>query len=606
MSILMSRWNRIGLQFRIMSYVTVGLLMLFGGLGYLDALSIRDTTDQVFRERIALAQSLARDVEQDLDFLASDLRMGARGLNLPGKDLNKAADNLYQLLKLHSSSQFFHVSFVGIKDEEGNLLAGVPATLREATHPDPSEILLAISQNRPLVLRSQRAPEGATPFALVVVPLAATTEKGQRLAVVADTIGVVGLPAAVPGWGTEYAIEIVSAGDGTVITSSRAEQMGKKTSHYPVLQKYMKSGLGGVEVHHAPKGASGSDHVVAMTPLPSGPFYLVLEQPASLALAVPQRRQNEMLTMSLAGILLMLGAAWYTTRRVVKPVQQLKAAARAFAQGSLDKPVQVVAQDELGELAEDIETMRCQLKKSRDEIEQAKLELEKKVIERTRRLQETLGKIITAQEEERKRLARELHDEQSQALGALSVSLDRINHLAGPAAPPQTLKEIEQARNMARSLLKETRRLIYDLRPSVLDDMGLQAAIRWCAETHLEKHGIIINIQSSLSSERLHIPVEVALFRVAQEAIVNIERHSQALNAGIVLEQQDSILRMQVWDDGKGFAHTPVGNGLDVFGVGLEGMQERVRLIGGSIDIVSAPGKGTTIKIEVPLDQEWK
>ncbi|MDO8637333.1 MAG: hypothetical protein Q7R34_14075, partial [Dehalococcoidia bacterium] len=159
----MSRWNRIGLQFRIMSYVTVGLLMLFGGLGYLDALSIRDTREQVFKERIALSQSLARDVEQDLDFLASDLRMGARGLNLPGKDLNKAADNLYQLLKLHSSSQFFHVSFVGIKDEEGNLLAGVPATLREATHPDPNEIQLAISQNRPLILRSQRAPEGSIP-----------------------------------------------------------------------------------------------------------------------------------------------------------------------------------------------------------------------------------------------------------------------------------------------------------------------------------------------------------------------------------------------------------------------------------------------------------
>ncbi len=532
--------------------------------------------------------------------------MGARGLNLPGKDFDKAADNLYQLLKLHASSQFFHVSFVGIKDEQGQLLAGVPATLREATHPDPYEIQMAFAQNRPLILRSQRAPEGSTPFALVVVPVAASADTAQRIAVVADTIGVFGLPSAVPGWGTEYAMEIVTAGDGTVITSSRADQMGKKTSHYPILQKYMKSGLGGVEVHHIPEGTSGSDHVVAMTQLPSGPFYLVLEQPATLALAVPQRRQNEMLSMSLAGMVITLGVAWYTTRRVVRPVEQLKAAARAFALGSLDKPVKVVAQGELGDLAEDIESMRHQLKRSRDHIEQAKTELERKVKERTQRLQETLGKIITAQEEERRRLARELHDEQSQSLGALSISLDRISHLVGPSSPPQAREEIEQARDMARSLLKETRRLIYDLRPSVLDDMGLQAAIRWCAETHLEKHGVKINIQSSLSSERLPSPVEVALFRVAQEAIVNIERHAQARNAGIMLEQQDSLLRMQVWDDGKGFVRTPFGNGLDVSGVGLEGMQERVRLLGGSIDIVSAPGKGTTIKVDVPVDREGK
>lgn len=600
----MSRWNRLGLQFRIMAYVTVGLLVLFGGLGFLDALSIRDTTDQVFRERTALAQSIARDVEQDLDFLASDLRMGARGLNLPGKDFNKAANNLHQLLKLHSSSQFFHVSFVGIKDEQGNLLAGAPADLMEATHPDPNEIQLAMAQNRPLILRSQRAPEGSVPFATVVVPVVATTEKGQRLAVVADTIGVVGMPAAVPGWGTEYSMEIVTADDGTVITTSRAEQMGKKTSHYPILQKYMKSSLGGVEVHHATKGASGGDHVVAMTPLPSGTFYLVLEQPASLALAVPQQRQNEMLAVSITSMLLMLGAAWYTTRRVVRPVEQLKAAARAFAQGSLDQPVNVVAQDELGELAEDIESMRRQLKRSHDEIEQARIELEKKVKERTQRLQETLGKIITAQEEERRRLARELHDEQSQSLGALSVSLDRISRLVGQTSSPQTRAEIEQARDMARSLLNETRRIIYDLRPSVLDDMGLQAAIRWCAETHLERHGVKINIQSSLPQKRLPVPVEVALFRVAQEAIVNIERHSQARNAGIVLEQQDSLLRMQVWDDGKGFASETGGNGLDVSGVGLEGMRERVRLIGGSMDILSAPGRGTTIKVAVPVDEE--
>ncbi|MBI4287494.1 MAG: HAMP domain-containing protein [Chloroflexi bacterium] len=597
----MSKWNHLGLQTRIMAYATVGLLALFGGLGLLDAQSIRDTTDQVFRERMALARSLARDVEQDLDFLASDLRMGARGLNLPGKDLNRAADNLYQLLKLHAASQFFHVSFVGIKDEQGNLLAGVPEALREGSHPDPAEIQSAMAQNRPLILRSQRAPEGTTPFASVVAPLTPTTEGGRRLAVVADTVGVVGLPAAVPGWGTEYSMEIVTADDWTVITTSRSEQIGNKSSHYSVLQRYTGKGLGGVEVHRGPKGAPGTDHLVAMTPLPSGPFYVVLEQPASLALAVPQRRQNEMLAMSLAAMFLMLGAVWYTTRQVVRPVKQLQAAARAIAEGSLDKPVQVAAQDELGDLAKDIQTMQQQLKKSRDKIEQAKLELELKVEERTHRLQETVGKIITAQEEERRRLARELHDEQSQALGALAVSLERISRLLGPASP-QVQAEMLQARDTARALLNETRRLIYDLRPSVLDDMGLEAAIRWCADTHLQRHGVQVTIQSSLPPARLPAPIEVALFRVAQEAIVNVERHSGAQHVGIVVEQQDSVLHMRVWDDGRGFVLPRTGPGKDMPGVGLEGMQERVRLVAGKMEVQSEPGKGTTIKVEAPLD----
>ncbi|HJW88214.1 MAG TPA: histidine kinase, partial [Dehalococcoidia bacterium] len=281
-------------------------------------------------------------------------------------------------------------------------------------------------------------------------------------------------------------------------------------------------------------------------------------------------------------------------------VRQLRVIAGTIAQGRLDSPVQIAAQDEVGELAEDIETMRGQLARFRDDLEQAKQALERQVRERTQRLHETLGKVITAQEEERRRLARELHDEQGQALGAISISLDRLSRLVGPAFP-QVQKEIEQARDMARLLLQETRRLIYDLRPSVLDDMGLEAAIRWSAETHLERHGVEVTFNSSLPPGRLSPPVEVALFRVAQEAITNIERHAQARHAGIVLEQQGSSLLMQVRDDGRGFDARHILNGRET-GVGLEGMQERVLLIGGHMEVVSVPGKGTLIKVEVPLD----
>ena len=245
--------------------------------------------------------------------------------------------------------------------------------------------------------------------------------------------------------------------------------------------------------------------------------------------------------------------------------------------------------------------MRRQLKRTRADLEQAKLDLEGKVAERTQRLHETLGKVITAQEEERRRLARELHDEVGQTMGALAVSLDRLAKLLGQTSP-RVAGEIEQAREMARALLQETRRLIYDLRPSVLDDLGLPSAIRWLAESRLERQGIQVSISSSLLGERLPPSVETALFRVAQEAIANIERHAEAKDAQIVLERGDSFLHMRVSDDGKGFDPEGLGKAPGGYGVGLEGMEERVRLLGGRLQVRSAAGQGTTIDVEVPLE----
>ncbi len=593
--------SRLGLQRRIMAYVTIGLVVLFSGLAYFDLLAVRDIQDEVFRERMALASSLAHNIGQDFDFLASDLMMGVEGLDIPPGDFNMAAQQLGHLLRRHAaSSQFFRVSSVGILDDAGQMLASDPP---RQTPPPPQAggvVRRAIAAGKPLVLRSRRNEDNRMPFAVVVVPFSSAWTGGRPLAVVANTVGLSGYMPAIPGGGTGYSMEILDAEGNIIVSSLELEQVGKISPHYAVVRKYISEGTGGVEIQREPDDSPGEDRILAVTPLPSGLFYLVLEQPANLALMVPQRRQREMLAVGVMGLVLALGVAWHTTRSVVRPVRQLRATARTFAQGSLDSPVRVSAQDELAELAEDIEAMRRQLKRSRDELESARRELEAKVAERTVRLQEILGKTITAQEEERRRLARELHDGQSQALGALSVSLDRISRLLGPSP---ALKEVEQARDTARALLKDTRRLIYDLRPSVLDDMGLEAAIRWCAENHLERHGIQVTQKSNLSPGRLPGALEVALFRVAQEAIVNIERHAAARHAEIILEHRDSFLRMEVRDDGKGFVPARTATPGDSSGVGLEGMTERARLIGGKIEIISEPGKGTTVRLEVPLDK---
>lgn len=598
---MLSKWSRLGLQLRIMAYVAIGLIVLFGGVAYLGTQAVREATDQVFSERTAFAQSLAHDLDKDFRHLVLDLQLGADALSLQPREFQTVADRLYSLLYFRPGSTWFRVSSVRIVDEQGQLLAAAPASEHDSPLPAAADIRLAIMQNRPLVLRSQVAAEGQVSFAFVVAPLSADWAYGQSLAVIVNTVGVSDIPPAVPGGGTAYSLEIFGLDGATIVSTARPEEAGEKSRHYTALSKYVETGRSGAEVHRMPRGSPVGDHVAAIAPLDSGPFYLLLEQPVDLALTLPRQRRHQTIAVSLAGVILSLAVAYYTTRAVVRPVGRLRAATRAIAEGSLDSPVHVRAQDELSELVEDIETMRQQLKRSRDDLEQAKLELEGKVEERTRRLQETLGKVFNAQEEERRRLARELHDEQSQALSAISVSLDRLSRLAGPVSP-DLLGEIEQAREMAGSLLRETRRLIYDLRPSVLDDMGLEAAIRWCAEAHLQRQGVQVTIKSVLAPGRLPAPVEVALYRVAQEAIVNIERHAQAGNAGVVLEQHDSSLRMHIWDDGKGFDPDSIGSGVETSGVGLEGMRERVRLIGGAIEVVSAPGRGVALNIEVPLD----
>src|SRR3990172_7828115 len=600
MFIFHPRWNRLGLQVRIMAYVTVGLVLLFGGLAYFGMRTVNQASGQVLNERSAFSQSLAMDLDDDFQHLAFYVRLAAEGLNLSNRDFRQAADRIYQVLGPGATGRFIWVSSLRILDGQGELLAAVPEALRDAPLLDAIDIQLAIGEKKHLLLRSQGAVERGGPFASLVVPISADWAGEQPVAVVVDTTGMGNVAATIPGGGAEYSVEILGADGMTLAASAETEPVGEVSSHYPLLKKYMDTRQSGAEVHRVPRDYPERDHIAAVSPLASGPFYLVLEQPVDLALALPRQQQSQMLVVGSVGLILTLLVAWYTTRAVVRPVKQLRATARTIAQGKLDSPVQITAQDEGGEVAEDIETMRGQLKRFRDDLERAKLALERQVRERTQRLHETLGKVITAQEEERRRLARELHDEQGQALGAISISLDRLSRLVGPAFP-QVQKEIEQARDMARVLLQETRRLIYDLRPSVLDDMGLEAAIRWSAETHLERHGVEVTFHSSLPPGRLSPPVEVALFRVAQEAITNIERHAQARHAGIVLEQQGSSLLMQVRDDGRGFDPGHVLEGRET-GVGLEGMQERVLLIGGRMEVVSAPGQGTLIKVEVPLD----
>lgn len=234
---------------------------------------------------------------------------------------------------------------------------------------------------------------------------------------------------------------------------------------------------------------------------------------------------------------------------------------------------------------------------------------------------ELFKKTLAAQEDERKRIARELHDEISQSLTALLYDAEdglEINQMS------LVKKRLQSICNLSKHTLDNVHKLMFDLRPAMLDQLGLIPALRWLSETRLEPKGVrvsvITNANSGLSGNSkdeysLSPEVETALYRVVQEAINNIARHAAARNVEIRLFLNDRGADFHITDDGIGFdmaelsmatMNTILESGSsfseNTRGLGLLGMQERIQLLGGEMEIVSSPGNGTRIKIHVPIE----
>lgn len=212
--------------------------------------------------------------------------------------------------------------------------------------------------------------------------------------------------------------------------------------------------------------------------------------------------------------------------------------------------------------------------------------------------QQLLAKIMAAQEEERKRIARELHDETSQSLAALSMGLkvaaDTVRSQPGKAA--QLLEDLKVSTGL---VVKELHRIMSDLRPSLLDDLGLIPAIRWYAETRLKAWGVGMSLEIEGEAKRLSSEVEIALFRIAQEAISNVVKYARASRVLIRLQFSSDSVGLEIEDDGCGFR--PVEMMATGRGLGLLGMRERALLLGGEVTVSSEPGKGTLVAARLPV-----
>jgi PAS domain S-box-containing protein len=220
--------------------------------------------------------------------------------------------------------------------------------------------------------------------------------------------------------------------------------------------------------------------------------------------------------------------------------------------------------------------------------------------EREHRMRDLVGQIMVAQEEERRRVAYEIHDGLTQTAVA---AYQYLQDFAGehPPSSARGREELEETVQLVRQTVTESRQVIADLRPTVLDDLGLAAAVRQQAE-RLRAEAYRVEYVDTLGPDRLQPPVEVALFRVAQEALTNVRKHARIDRVEVALERLEDCIRLTIRDAGSGFSPQNVdANGEGGDRVGLSSMQERTVLLGGTFKIDSAPGDGTTVTVKVPL-----
>jgi signal transduction histidine kinase len=304
----------------------------------------------------------------------------------------------------------------------------------------------------------------------------------------------------------------------------------------------------------------------------------------------PLEQQLNRLSLTLfglTGVVLVIGAglSYLFATLLTRPLTRLAEAARALGRGQPSSQQELYSHPEVGQVAVAFDVMTHQLKEKEEERSQL------------------LAKVIAAQEDERKRIARELHDEAGQLLTSLLLG---ITHLEQSLANPRLQEQASDLRSRTTEALEMMKDMALELRPSTLDDLGLVAALDRYAGDFGRKFAIDVDFQTlGFESVRLDPQTETALYRIVQEALTNVARHSQAKHASVLLERHDDRAVVVVEDDGRGFDVEMVRTAaLPSRKLGLLGIEERAALVGGTLTIESRPRAGTAVFVDVPLARE--
>ncbi len=323
-----------------------------------------------------------------------------------------------------------------------------------------------------------------------------------------------------------------------------------------------------------------TEHVVAYSPIETAGWALITEEEWEMVIS-PSLQLTQMAPLVMVpAFILALIAIWFGAKQIVQPLQKLESKAAALAWGDFE-----AIKESVGGISE-VQHLQMEL-----------TEMSRKVQAAQEGLHDYIGAITSAQEEERARLARELHDDTIQAVIALKQRVQLAQRSVKDQNGKQSLKELE---NLAEQTIENLRRLTRALRPIYLEDLGLVTALEMLAREISQVNSLIVDFQKTGNERRLSREVELSLYRIAQEALNNVAKHSGATRADLSIRYSDSEITLMISDNGHGFVapaspteFAPNGH------FGLLGIHERADLIGARLGIESTQGQGTRIEIRL-------
>jgi len=333
------------------------------------------------------------------------------------------------------------------------------------------------------------------------------------------------------------------------------------------------------------------------------------------------KAQQQIILIGLVTIVIGGIVAYFLATFISSPIIRITDATEKVANGNLDTPLMIKRDDEIGTLADSFNKMAQDLGRHRKhleklvegrtaELETANEQLRREITERKRseeeleqsreRLRDLASHLQSIREEERGRIAREIHDELGQALTALKMDIHWVGHRL--SKDQQLL--LEKAKSMSKLIdttVQSVQRISSELRPELLDDLGLSAAVEWQAHEFRNRTGIQCETISDPEDISLNQALSTAVFRIFQEALTNIARHANATRVEVMLKEEPGKVELTVRDDGKGITEKQIS---DARSFGLIGMRERVHSFRGDLRISGTPDKGTTVKMSIPLDKK--
>lgn len=578
-------------------FLTIGCASLLGAAAALSRTISDEMVVRLLDERMALARTSGAFLEELIEAEIERLLPRIRAAAPNGEIDDGSAEVLQDVLGLERHQGMFPAGLF-VVDSELSVVAAVPSISPELLEgfqlgklaEDASEGGIAVSR---LVVG------GPTPELLLLTSLNGTGVArswflGARLEPATTNL----LESLAPFETSDATTLAVLDSTGVVVASSDLQALFTESDHGDVLVDAMADnrGLSG-RCHRCHSTAdlrvTRDTDVLAFAPLPTLDLGMLVRQPESMALAPAFALKVRMRRVGFAFMALFLLFAGLSVRSVVRPVTRLTRAVRKAETGNEPLIAGPFGGDEVGELAFALEQWRARM------LESTALAEVQTVARQNQR--QYIQRVLKAQEDERRRVARELHDTIAQDLAALRLAIERLGW--HPEAPPAIRKRLAELEVQGHDTLQTVRRILLDLRLAELENMGFMPAVHSQVERVQRDTGIRCLVEVDGDEQQLSYDIAVTLLRILQESLQNIVLHAAADCVFVTVEFKPSAVTMTTEDDGKGFRSSVVGepSTFPGSGLGMLGMEERAHLLGGTLTVNSSPGDGTSVTVTVPV-----